>query len=219
MSVYRLEFTLAVARHPDVLFVAAAGNSSLMLDEVDHLTYPCGVRAPNVLCVGALNKNGDPTEFSNIPMSGLDAVFVLGEDVLSTVPVNFCDVEDIGTPEAENVSDDDLARFAATARDKCGSSNFLKRLSGTSMASPLVARLAGEILIERPDLDAAGVIQEIYRRSTPGDIDGHAIRKLRAPLPSWYLLEQAPPSARPPLQSAASAPGYWDAYLPPGRPD
>src|SRR5262249_35698774 len=44
----------AIARHPDVLFVAAAGNGS---DDVDTATgspqYPCALTSPNIICVAA----------------------------------------------------------------------------------------------------------------------------------------------------------------------
>lgn len=211
---YQRHLARVVKSHPEVLFVAAAGNSGALLDEEQRVSYPCGMDAPNVFCVGALTANGDAWEKSDIPASGLDAVFVLGVDVLSTVPVGLCRVDSIAVLAKPDASDDDLAELACAARNRCDSSLFLEKKTGTSMAAPLIARLAGEILIEHPGLTPSGVIRTIHRRSTPADIGGHAIRKLRVPIPSWYLLEHAPPGGAPLSTAALRAPGYWEAYLP-----
>jgi subtilisin family serine protease len=231
---YRREFQEAIARYPQVLFVAAAGNSGTLLEESVRVSYPCGAKAPNMLCVGALQESGELTAFTDIPASGLDVVFTLGEDVLSTVPVDLCSSAPINVLTQENVSDDELMRLAEVTRERCRTFNFLKRMSGTSMASPLVARVAAEILIEHPKLSAANVIQEIYRRSTPDHINDRPVFKLRIEKPSWYLLEQVPegsereeegrvdaPSPSAPLsrtprpgRNGLPEPGYWEAYLP-----
>jgi len=82
--------TKAVASHPEIVFVVAAGNDSSWNDG-DNLTgMPCGIKADNVICVGALRDNGQPTTFTNLIISGVDVVFALGHNVISTVPTKMC---------------------------------------------------------------------------------------------------------------------------------
>ncbi|WP_441293007.1 S8 family serine peptidase [Sorangium sp. KYC3313] len=178
-----------VLRHPRVLFVVAAGNSKVWLDGSTRVHYPCGLDASNVLCVGALRENNDLAAFSNIPLSGLDVVFTLGEDVLSTVPSGICPVKETDVLRKENPSDDDLRTLAEAAEARCGRSFFLARMSGTSMAAPIVSHVAAEILLDEPDLIAAEVIRAIYRRSTRSFIGAHPVFKLSIQKPSWYGLE------------------------------
>jgi subtilisin family serine protease len=61
------------------------------------------------------------------------------------------------------------------------------RLSGTSMATPLVAHLAGEILASQPALSGQQLIAEIIKRTIPGQIGVVPIRKVPLRRPSWYL--------------------------------
>ncbi|KYG04178.1 hypothetical protein BE21_04100 [Sorangium cellulosum] len=217
-----------VLRHPRVLFVVSAGNSKTWLDGSTRTRYPCGIDASNMLCVGALRPNGDLAAFSNIPLSGVDVVFTLGEDVLSTVPTGICSEAPTGVLEKENPSDDELRALAEAAEAQCGRSYFLERMSGTSMAAPIVSHMAAEILIEDPDRIAAEVIREIYRRSTRSFIGAYPVFKLSIKQPSWYALERRPGdenegaerdaltddasgSARD--RPAARQPGTWEAYL------
>ncbi|WP_437893135.1 S8 family serine peptidase [Sorangium sp. So ce124] len=217
-----------VLRHPRVLFVVAAGNSRVWVDGRTRVHYPCGIDASNVLCVGALRENGDLAAFSNIPLSGLDVVFTLGEDVLSTVPSGICPVKETDVLKKESPSDDELRALAEAAEARCGKSFFLERMSGTSMAAPIVAHVAAEILVDEPDLIAAEVVRAIYRRATRSFIGALPVFKLRIQKPSWVGLEPRSDEgdesvsgeahtdgARGLEQDRPSAPepGTWEAYL------
>jgi subtilisin family serine protease len=50
--------------HPDVLFVAAAGNDREQ--DAKNIPYPCAVRAANLLCVAALQAGDRRAGFSNL---------------------------------------------------------------------------------------------------------------------------------------------------------
>ncbi len=76
-------FTDAVRRHPDSLYVVAAGNDGNDNDETPR--YPCNVALPNVLCVAAIDANGGLASFSNYGATSVD-IAAPGVDILSTVP-------------------------------------------------------------------------------------------------------------------------------------
>jgi thermitase len=74
----------ALSAHPDVLFVAAAGNDG---DDIGAAgmrfrPFPCGSDLDNVLCVGATGRNGAKTEYTNYG-SGVVDVFAPGDAVLA----------------------------------------------------------------------------------------------------------------------------------------
>ncbi|MGZ4164772.1 MAG: S8 family peptidase, partial [Tumebacillaceae bacterium] len=66
-----------------LLFVSAAGNSSLDLDTVTD--YPASFKLPNQINVAALNNEGYLADFSNYGANSVD-IAAPGVDVLSTVP-------------------------------------------------------------------------------------------------------------------------------------
>ena len=71
----------AIRSAPGVLFVAAAGN-----DDENVLfngSYPAGVKAPNLLVVGAVDKGGEETSFTSF---GNVDIYADGVDVPSFVP-------------------------------------------------------------------------------------------------------------------------------------
>ncbi len=55
----------ALAGAPRTLFVVAAGNEGLDLDQPGLARDPCSAPLPNVVCVGALGRDGEPAGFSN----------------------------------------------------------------------------------------------------------------------------------------------------------
>ena len=73
----------ALARHPDVLFVVAAGNSAQDNDDPALAEYPCAYDLANVLCVGASDTADRPAAFSNYGAVSVD-LFAPGTDILST---------------------------------------------------------------------------------------------------------------------------------------
>jgi subtilisin family serine protease len=61
-----------IRAHPDVLFVAGAGNDRADDDAVPSEYWPCTSGAPNVICVAAADKHGDPARFTNRGASTVD---------------------------------------------------------------------------------------------------------------------------------------------------
>jgi subtilisin family serine protease len=124
----------AIARHPDVLFVFAAGNGGA--DDVGAGTdndapapsngdggpmYPCNFTEANIICVGASTDTDGVASFSNYGATSVD-LFAPGRRIASSIP---------------------------------GSTWGL--MSGTSMASPMVAGEAALVLAAAPSLNATQV--------------------------------------------------------------
>ena len=78
----------AIAAHPEVLFVAAAGNGGAdgVGDDNDITpTYPCAYALPNIVCVGASDNRDGLASFSNYGATSVDLA-APGVDVASTWP-------------------------------------------------------------------------------------------------------------------------------------
>jgi thermitase len=76
-----LEDVIRKAYESDILFVAAAGNSSVNNDRTPH--YPSSYNVPNVVSVAALDRNDQLASFSNYGVKSV-AVAAPGVDILST---------------------------------------------------------------------------------------------------------------------------------------
>jgi Subtilisin-like serine proteases len=76
-----LEDVIRKAYESDILFVAAAGNSSVNNDRTPH--YPSSYNVPNVVSVAALDRNDQLATFSNYGAKSV-AVAAPGVDILST---------------------------------------------------------------------------------------------------------------------------------------
>ncbi len=74
---------LAIQRHPDTLFVVAAGNDGQDLDATTTRSYPCSYAEPNVICVGASDWNDRPARYSNRGRLSVD-LFAPGDTIYST---------------------------------------------------------------------------------------------------------------------------------------
>ena len=87
----------AIARHPDVLYVIAAGNQN-----TGKPRYPCNIDLPNILCVGATDLSDARASFSNYgPHVDMSAP---GKRILSTMPaVEDVFAEDFETDDFESV--------------------------------------------------------------------------------------------------------------------
>ena len=122
-----LEEVIRKAYENDILFVAAAGNSSVNNDRSPH--YPSSY--PNVLSVAALDRNDQLAKFSNY---GLKSVMIAapGVDILSTW---------LG--------------------------NEYEEKSGTSMATPVVAGVAGLIVAENPRISVDQLKKRIMAAADP----------------------------------------------------
>lgn len=73
-----------IARHPDVLFVAAAGNDGRSLDGYDPSSFLASKAFPNLAVVAASDAGGGKWEHSNYGPTATHAA--RGADVFSTIP-------------------------------------------------------------------------------------------------------------------------------------
>jgi subtilisin family serine protease len=230
-------FETLVNDHPEIAFVAASGNESAWHDGEQRFNFPCGINAKNMLCVSALNGQGQLASFTNIPLINSPVVFATGVDIISTMPSAYCnssaieDVNSYGSIRALNadekttpqklhdmqvekakdlaakiiteckidksgktkksnqanlfagISEKDINDSAANA-DKGGSSD-LEKLSGTSMASPIVARLLAQKILET-QTSGAEAIQALLLSAERVQKGPLTLLKLKAPKPAWY---------------------------------
>jgi subtilisin family serine protease len=131
----RTALTEAMRDAPEILFIAAAGNSDN--DAAFEEFIPSGIDLPNVLTVGAVDQAGEETSFTSF-----------GANV--DVHANGFEVESY-LPGGERM-----------------------KYSGTSMAAPNVANLAGKLLALDPGLDVAtltALIMDGAQRSADGRIN------------------------------------------------
>jgi subtilisin family serine protease len=199
----------AIEKYPNVLFVSAAGNDSTWLDNQTSFSMPCGLKASNQLCVGATGSDDHLASFTNILLENVDLVFSLGVDVISTFPSKMCFEDNIDSdikiqaenswnrgqsslqvvPEKIRFSETEKAKFKENAFqlvNSCAKHTGLEKLSGTSMATPFVSRIAGEIFEANPSLNAIQAIQAIKARTKSVNLGPLPIYILEVDKPSWY---------------------------------
>lgn len=80
-----LHDAIEAAGNAGILFVAAAGNNATNTDLYDH--YPASYDLPNIISVGASDKNDLPASFTNYGCASVD-VFAPGVGIYSTLPNN-----------------------------------------------------------------------------------------------------------------------------------
>lgn len=126
-----------VRDNPDTLFVVAAGNEGKDIDVFANKQYPASFDAPNVLKVGSLDTNHiDSANWKNYVMSPWSNTGKRSVDI--------------------------LAPGADISAARLGGGYVVH--SGTSMASPYMAREAAKLWMKFPALKAAQV-REIFIRS------------------------------------------------------
>jgi hypothetical protein len=118
----------AMASAPEILFIAAAGNSDNDVDFDEMI--PSGIKLANLITVGAVDQSGKPTGFTSFG-KGV-SLYANGFEVESFIP---------------------------------GGERM--KFSGTSMAAPNVANLAGKMLAVKPTLTTAELVSAIKATATP----------------------------------------------------
>jgi thermitase len=132
-----LEEVIRKAYENDILFVAAAGNSSVNNDRSPH--YPSSYNVPNVVSVAALDRHDQLASFSNYGVKSV-AVAAPGVDILSTWLGNSYE-EKSGTSMATPVVSGVAALIVAT-QPKITVDDLRKRILASS--DPIVA-LKGKV--------------------------------------------------------------------------
>lgn len=109
---FKYKIKKTIAEHaPGTLFVVAAGNDGNWLDGKSRSGLPCDLSSSwltnngdgdsstqplisgspsNILCVGSINKQGDLSAFTNIPITNVPFVLSYGEAILSTIKTTDC---------------------------------------------------------------------------------------------------------------------------------
>lgn len=190
-------FADAVRTKPEMVFVAAAGNESSWIDGKSRFSFPCGINARNLLCVGALKDDGSLADFTNIPLIDSPLVFALGTDVLSTMPTSLCPSDSLASiieasesKAARDGKSSELPQLRKKVLDRldqaCVQIPSKARLSGTSMATPIISRLIAQLAIANPTLSGEDLIQKLLSGAQKTQLGPLPIYKLKAPVPSFY---------------------------------
>ena len=127
-----LEDVIRKAYENDILFVAAAGNSSVNNDRTPH--YPSSYNVPNVVSVAALDRNDQLASFSNYGVKSV-ALGAPGVDILSTWLGNAYE-EKSGTSMATPVVSG-VAALIVAQHPRMSVDDLRKKLLGSS--DPIVA--------------------------------------------------------------------------------
>lgn len=178
------EFALA---HPNIVIVVAAGNDGKWLNQDARIGLPCGTQAPNIICVGATEENGNLASFSNLLLT--EGAFILGYgvNVVSTMPESMCASKAIVALKdtQDNIKSDQQKQTLVKQMIEDCKDLALKPLSGTSMATPIIARQIAKVLIESPKLNGAQAIQTLLAQSEQYKLGPATFPTLKVEKPSW----------------------------------
>lgn len=176
--------------NPHVVFVAAAGNESKWVDDKINLQLPCGIGASNLVCVGALDKDGNLAYFSNLVLSQSTFVATKGVDIESTGPIHMCESSFYSQLKNEKNSypfnNPRMLDYAINGfRSDCSGKSAIRKSTGTSMASPIIARAVAKLIIDNPELSAQQIIKMLVDRSDKIQLGPLLLNKVRYQKPSW----------------------------------
>lgn len=179
-----------MSKNPDVIFVAAAGNDSKWVDDNVNLQLPCGISARNLVCVGALDKTGKLAYFSNLVLSQATFVAATGVDIESPRPTLMCDTSFLSQLKNNNNSypynnSSSLNYAIKQASDDCVGKSAIRKASGTSMASPAVARMVAKLVIDNPQLSGEQIIKLLVDHSEKVQLGPLLLNKVKTDKPSW----------------------------------
>ncbi len=207
------KFEKLVNSYPDMVFVAAAGNEKTWVNGETRYSFPCGIKATNIVCVASVNKSGSPSEFTNIPLVQSPLVFAPGEKILAPVPSQYCNSKQLGLISG-SLDPSDLDRLSKKILKECSTNTVapIMPLSGTSMASPIIARvIAQEALTLNSNANAEEIINRFISHSQKAQIGPLTVSKFRLPLPTWYPKDSDTQGLG--LLESSMSRGYFEFYI------
>jgi subtilisin family serine protease len=168
---YSKKYEEFMRAHPDLLVVAAAGNKSLDIGTQYKQQFPCGMRLPNILCVGYTDSKGVLNVNSNTFKDHQQIVYANGTDVLSTYPMSFCNphmdlssiVREADVHPRDIANNNEARVFSKVFEHGCRGLYSHVTSSGSSMAAPYVAKLAAKVKISKPDATPEEIIYVLRR--------------------------------------------------------
>lgn len=206
------KFEKLVNSYPNMIFVAAAGNENTWVNGETRFSFPCGIKASNLICVASINKSGSPSEFTNIPLVESPLVFAPGEKILAPIPSQYCNSKSL-SDLSSNLDHSDIERLGKKLLKECPVSDLapIMPLSGTSMASPIIARaVAIEALNFDSNIPASQIIESFLSHSLKTQVGPLAIMKFKIPVPSWYPKDSETQGLG--LTESSLSRGYFEFY-------
>lgn len=207
------QFEKIINDYPDMVFVAAAGNENTWVNGETRYSFPCGIKASNMVCVASHNENGIPSEFTNIPLITNPLIFAPGEKILSPLPTHLCQSPALSDLN-KTMDDASLERLAKKILKDCplNTKNSVFPLSGTSMASPLIARAIAEQVLEmKSSASAAEIIEAFMNKSQRVQYGPLSLVKFKLPVPTWFPKESATQGLG--LNASSLNRGYFEFYM------
>ena len=198
----------AIAAAPDTLFVAAAGNEGTNNDTTP--SYPCNHDLPNVVCVGASDRDDALAGFSNRGARTVDLA-APGVDIAGPWPDGGWALLD-GTSMATPVVSGTAALLLARRPDASVATLRRALLGGVDRRSALDG-----VTVTGGRLNAAGALEELTGTTTSREEPGQPAPAPAEPQPSPEPQPSSPPPAeQPPAQqpAPAAAPAPGPALLP-----
>ncbi len=190
-----LRDAISRASSHNILFVAAAGNDALNID--DYPSYPASYDVENIISVGSVSPNGEMSYFSNYGVNNVDVV-APGSGILSTTIGNtyqFFSGTSMATPHITGVIAL-LKSYAANASMSTVKDILFK--SGKPLSGAVgrtkygIQPSANEMLLEADRRGLGGVIPA-------------------TPTPSPSPTPTSTPTRTPtPTATPTTAPGYWN---------
>lgn len=212
------EIKKIAAANPQVAFVAASGNEGAWIDDKSRLGLPCGVNSPNILCVGAIGTDGEIASFSNVVLPDYPFLLAPGENIYSLYPTQFCQVPGAFAQvfmEPAVLGEDQKNFFFKSVADYCGKAGSLYSTSGTSMASPIAARMVAKAMLTDIKMSGSQAIQKVLSEASGGTVGRLNVKRVRVEKPSWYPKTETFPMVKAflsPLAQPKNSVEYFDFY-------